>query len=98
MLIRLSRVVGWHTLSIGLEQFIELIQFLKRYSGYIGCNRVTGFGWRSTDTGGGLFHLIPEKYSSKEKGNDGIAKKIPSSGSFVVHGFNSSNGYAGNMR
>lgn len=34
-----------------------------------------------------------------EKNQEGIAKKIISGGTvFTVHGFNSSNGYAGNMR
>ena len=28
----------------------------------------------------------------------GIAKKIMSSGSFIVHGYNATNGYAGHMR
>jgi putative FmdB family regulatory protein len=34
----------------------------------------------------------------QEKDEFGIAKKIMSKGSFRVHGYNSNNGYAGNMR
>lgn len=34
----------------------------------------------------------------KEKEENGIAKKILSSGSFRVHGYNANNGYAGHMR
>ena len=35
----------------------------------------------------------------KDKGEEGIAKKIISGGTvFTVHGFNSNNGYAGHMR
>lgn len=33
-----------------------------------------------------------------EKKEQGIAKKIMSSGSFIVHGYNANNGYAGHMR
>ena len=33
-----------------------------------------------------------------KKGEESIATKLMSKGSFTVHGFNSSNGYSGNMR
>lgn len=46
----------------------------------------------------GPIKMSVECPACKERGKDGIAKKIPSSGSFTVHGYNSSNGYAGHMR
>ena len=33
-----------------------------------------------------------------KNGNMAIAKKIISSGSFIVHGYNANNGYSGHMR
>lgn len=34
----------------------------------------------------------------KKDGKLGFAKKIMSSGSFIIHGYNANNGYAGHMR
>jgi putative FmdB family regulatory protein len=47
--------------------------------------------------------MEPTKISTEcpvcnERGNTGIAKRILSKGSFIVNGYNASNGYAGHMR
>lgn len=42
--------------------------------------------------------MEPTKISTECPNCKGISKKILSKGSFVVHGYNASNGYAGHMR